>query len=64
MAKEGKSIIVVSSEMPELLKICDRVVTMKEGKVTGIISREEATQEKIMMMCSLSSDSMKEVLQA
>ncbi len=64
MAKEGKSIIVVSSEMPELLKICDRIVTMKEGKMTGIIDREEATQEKIMMMCSLPSESVKEVSQA
>lgn len=48
LAKLGKAIIVVSSEMPELLGLCDRIMVMHEGKITGELSREEADQEKIM----------------
>ena len=48
MANDGKAIIMVSSEMPEVLGMCDRVLVMHEGKMTGILSREEATQERIM----------------
>lgn len=48
MAKAGKSIIMISSEMPELLGICDRIAVMYEGRITGVVERKEATQEKIM----------------
>lgn len=48
MAGEGKAIIMVSSEMPEILGMCDRILVMHEGKMTGIIDRAEATQERIM----------------
>ncbi len=48
MASEGKAIIMVSSEMPEVLGMCDRVLVMHEGRMTGILSREEATQERVM----------------
>ncbi len=48
MAGEGKAIIMVSSEMPEVLGMCDRVLVMHEGKMTGILDRKEATQERIM----------------
>ena len=48
LAAEGKSIIMISSELPELLRMSDRVVVMCEGRVTGELDIAEATQEKIM----------------
>ena len=48
LAGEGKAILMVSSEMPEILGMSDRVLVMHEGRLTGEFSREEATQEKIM----------------
>ena len=39
---------MVSSELPELLGICDRILVLKEGRLAGEISAEEASQEKIM----------------
>ena len=48
MAQEGMGILMISSELPEVLGVSDRVVVMHEGKITGEFSREEATQELIM----------------
>lgn len=48
LCKEGKCIIMITSEMPELLAMSDRIMIMSEGKVTGMISAEEATQEMIV----------------
>ncbi len=48
LASEGKSIIMISSEMTEILRMSDRIIVMCEGKKTGEISIEEATQEAIM----------------
>ena len=48
LAKEGKSIIVISSELPEVLGISDRVYVMNEGKFVGELPKEEATQERVM----------------
>ena len=48
LAQKGYAIIMISSEMPEILAMSDRVVVMCEGKVTGELSREEATQELIL----------------
>lgn len=48
LAMEGKGILFISSELPEILGMCDRVYVMSEGKITGELSREEASQEKIM----------------
>ncbi len=50
MAKSGIAVIVISSELPEILAVCDRIVTMREGRVTGEISRADATQEALMAM--------------
>ena len=52
MAKEGKTIIMISSEMPELLGLCDRILVMHEGHKLGELNAAEATQEKIMALCS------------
>jgi putative multiple sugar transport system ATP-binding protein len=48
LADAGKAVIVISSEMPELLGICDRICVMNEGAFVGEFDRAEATQEKIM----------------
>jgi inositol transport system ATP-binding protein len=50
MAKSGIAVIVISSELPEILAVCDRIVTMREGRVTGEIARTDATQEILMAM--------------
>jgi ribose transport system ATP-binding protein len=49
LAGEGISIIVVSSDLPEVLAISDRVVVLKEGRISGILPRAEATQERVML---------------
>ena len=48
LAMEGKGILLISSELPEILGMCDRVYVMNEGKMTGELSKEEASQEEIM----------------
>ncbi len=50
LVAEGKSILMVSSELPELLGMCDRIYVMCEGRIIGELKREEATQEIIMDM--------------
>lgn len=52
LATEGKGIIMVSSEMGELLGICDRILVISGGRVSGELSREEASQEKIMALAA------------
>ena len=48
LAQQGYAIIMISSEMPEILGMCDRVIVMCEGRITGELNREEATQERIL----------------
>lgn len=48
LAREGKSIIMVSSELPELIGICDRIYVMADGQITGELARPEFSQEAIM----------------
>ncbi|HTV67897.1 MAG TPA: multiple monosaccharide ABC transporter ATP-binding protein [Rhizobiaceae bacterium] len=48
LAEEGKAIIVISSEMPELLGICDRIYVLNEGRIVGELAARDASQEKIM----------------
>jgi putative multiple sugar transport system ATP-binding protein len=55
LADEGKSIIVISSELPEILGICDRVYVMNVGKIVGELDRKEASQESIMRCIMQSS---------
>lgn len=56
LAKQGKAIIMVSSEMPEILGMSDRVVVMCEGCLVGEVSRAEATQENIMELATRFSE--------
>ena len=55
LVTEGKSIILISSELPEILGICDRIYVMSEGKIVGEMPAKEASQEKIMK-CIMSQE--------
>jgi inositol transport system ATP-binding protein len=48
LAKNRKAVIMVSSELPELIMMCDRIYVMAKGEITGMLTRDEFTQEKIM----------------
>jgi ABC-type sugar transport system, ATPase component len=48
LASQGKTIIVISSDLPEVLRVSDRIAVMNDGHLTGLLSKDEATQEKIM----------------
>lgn len=48
LAREGKSVILISSEMSEILGLSDRIMVMCEGKIAGFLDKAEATQEKVM----------------
>ena len=61
MAAQGIAVIMISSEMPEVLAMSDRIAVMKEGHLMGILSKEEATQEKILQYAMLNDVSKKEV---
>ena len=50
LVQQGKSVIMISSELPEVLGMSDRIIVMHEGKIKGELSREEASQEKIMQL--------------
>ena len=55
LVAEGKSVIMISSELPEVLGMCDRIYVMNEGKMVGELEAEEATQERIMAQILKSS---------
>lgn len=50
LVERGKSVIMISSELPEILGICDRIYVMKEGSIVGEMSSADASQEKIMQL--------------
>ena len=52
LAEQGKSIIMISSELPEILRMAHRVVVMSDGRVTGILTADQATQESIMALAT------------
>ncbi len=52
LAKQGKTIIMVSSEMPELLGVCDRILVMSGGRLSGEVGANETTQEEIMTLAA------------
>ena len=55
LAAQGKGILMVSSDMPELLGMCDRIVVISEGRQTGIVDKEDFSQETILSMASISA---------
>ena len=50
LAAQGRGVVMISSELPELLGMCDRIYVMNEGRIVGELSRAEASQERIMAM--------------
>jgi len=52
LAAEGKSVIVISSEMPELLGICDRIIVMREGDIAGEVSGAEMNENEIVALAT------------
>jgi len=52
LADQGKAIVMISSELPEILRMSDRIVVMCEGRITGELTPEEATQERIMELAT------------
>ncbi len=52
LVKQGKSIIMISSEMPELIGMSNRIIVMCNGHITGELEDDEATQEKIMALAT------------
>jgi inositol transport system ATP-binding protein len=53
MAQTGIAVIAISSELPEILAVSDRIITMREGRVTGQVKREDVTEELLMSMMTL-----------
>ena len=49
MCDEGKAIIMVSSDMPELLSVCDRIIVFRDGEISGTLDNKSATEERIML---------------
>ncbi|PYI68125.1 ABC transporter ATP-binding protein [Arthrobacter livingstonensis] len=56
LADDGKGIVVISSELPELLGICDRIYTLAEGRITANVPREKATAEYLMQFMTQAKD--------
>ncbi|WP_081417552.1 multiple monosaccharide ABC transporter ATP-binding protein [Paenibacillus sp. Soil522] len=54
LASEGKGVLIISSELPELLGMCDRIYVMSEGRLTGEVTRQEASQEHLMKLMTKS----------
>ncbi|WP_315777305.1 MULTISPECIES: sugar ABC transporter ATP-binding protein [unclassified Bradyrhizobium] len=52
LADQGKAIVMISSELPEVIRMSDRIVVMCEGRITGELSPDEATQERIMHLAT------------
>jgi ABC-type sugar transport system ATPase subunit len=52
LAKEGRGIVIISSYLPELLNMCDRILVMHEGEVAGLIPRAEFSEERVMALAT------------
>ena len=57
LTAQGKSIIMISSELPEIMRMSHRIVVMCEGRITGVLDHTEATQEKIMRFATMRNGS-------
>jgi ABC-type sugar transport system ATPase subunit len=52
LAEEGRAIVMISSYLPELLNMCDRIVVMREGEVAGVVDRDEFSEERIIALAT------------
>jgi rhamnose transport system ATP-binding protein len=64
LARQGKSILMISSDLPEVLAMSDRIIVMREGRISGEFSRAQATQENIMAAATGQSASLARVVAA
>jgi inositol transport system ATP-binding protein len=55
MARSGIAVIMISSELPEIIGMSDRIITLREGRLTGEVLRAEASEEKLMELMTLSA---------
>jgi ABC-type sugar transport system ATPase subunit len=53
LVREGIAILVISSDLPEVLALADRILVMRHGKLTGELGRQNATEEKVMHLAAL-----------
>ena len=53
LSRGGAAVVVISSDLPEILAVCDRIYVMRNGRITGELNRAEATEEKVMRLASL-----------
>jgi ABC-type sugar transport system ATPase subunit len=53
VSREGAAVVVISSDLPEILAVSDRIYVMREGRITGELNRAEATEESVMRLASL-----------
>ena len=56
LADEGRAVVVISSELPELLGLCNRIYTLSAGRITGVLPTEQATQENLMELMTKERD--------
>ncbi len=56
LADQGKAIVMISSELPELIGMCDRIYTISEGAITGEVTRADATQENLMYLMTMGKE--------
>jgi len=56
LAQQGKAIIVISSELPEVLRLANRIAVMAHGRIIGTLDNEEATQENIMELATVGQE--------
>jgi ribose transport system ATP-binding protein len=56
LVESGKTVLMISSEMEEIMGMCDRIIVLSEGEMTGTLDRKEFNQEDIMMMASISKE--------
>jgi ribose transport system ATP-binding protein len=52
LADEGKAILMISSELPEIIGMSDRIVVMHRGRVVGVLEGQSATEEQVMMLAT------------
>ncbi len=52
LAQNGKAIVIISSELPELVGMCDRIIVVRAGKIVGELSKDEATENKILYLAT------------
>jgi ABC-type sugar transport system ATPase subunit len=60
LADQGKVVLLISTELPEILAISDRIVVMHEGRVVGELSRSDATEERVMAMAAGQTSAVKD----